>query len=498
MSAKLDDTLKTTSYANQISAQVISSLETMVEKKIAESFQQKLTEASKPTNDLVESLQKQLSTLTANLDAFMKLPPHPPIQERSSFLPKPPQPPQQPQRRTTPIKVADTNLQHSTKHIEKILDDFISEEEEKELMDFFELETFTSEGEREVVQYGEHYRYMGSKTLPKAMPEPVTKLLDKLNSQFGSANKEARFHYKLNSCLVNRYDSKECTLPEHADNEGDIDPKSSILTISLGAPRHLQFRDLSTDKRHEVKCNGRSLYEMTRQSQDFFKHSMAREEDDSCPDGIRLSLTFRAIHWSNFNSTALVGDSNFGQIKFGTGRGKLGESTPGCRFWNPTIADIKPLEYTSYRNVVIMVGTNDLKHSNVTDQKVKELYKMYKTKVSLIRKYNSKCKIYICPVLPTKSHDMNRRIFMFNRFLYDDLCQSDLKVILVEGFIKFLDKRSNLLNNELSRPDVDDLLHLNERGTSVLVKLVKHSIFHVKFSNRLYANVLRGGPADPV
>ena len=212
----------------------------------------------------------------------------------------------------------------------------------------------------------------------------------------------------------------------------------------------------------------------------------------------RVSLTFRAIHWSNFNSTALVGDSNFGPIKFGTGKGKIGESTPGFRFWSPTIDTVKPLEYTSYRNVVLMVGTNDLKEDNVTDEQIKELYKMYKTNVSLIRKYNSKCKIYICPVLPTKSHDKNRKIFMFNKFLYNDLCQSDLKVIMVEGFVKFLDKRTNLLNSELGKPEVRDELHLNRKGISILVALLKRSIFHVKSSNRLYSNVLRGGPIDPV
>ena len=125
-------------------------------------------------------------------------------------------------------------------------------------------------------------------------------------------------------------------------------------------------------------------------------------------------------------------------------------------------------------------------------------YKMYKTNVSLIRKYNSKCKIYICPVLPTKSHEKNRRIFMFNKFLYDDLCQSDLKVILVEGFIKFLDKRTNLLCSGLAKPEVRDELHLNGKGISILVALLKRSIFHVKSSNRLYSNVLRGGPVDPV
>ena len=170
---------------------------------------------------------------------------------------------------------------------------------------------------------------------------------------------------------------------------------------------------------------------MTRHSQDYFKHGMHKEEDLAA-DGIRFSLTFRALHWSNFNSTALIGDSNFGQVKFGDGKGKVGGSTPGVRFWAPTVESVDPLCCSSFKNVVLMVGTNNLK-TNIEDGQIENLYKQYKTKVSLIRKYNPKCKIFVCPVLPTKSHAINRRINIFNRFLHDDLIQcSDLKVVLVE------------------------------------------------------------------
>ena len=51
---------------------------------------------------------------------------------------------------------------------------------------------------------------------------------------------------------------------------------------------------------------------MTRHSQDFYKHQI--KADPGQENSRRYSLTFRAIHWSNFNSTLLVGDSNFGKI----------------------------------------------------------------------------------------------------------------------------------------------------------------------------------------
>ena len=389
-------------------------------------------------------------------------------------------------------------LDHSTKHIENLVEDFISEEEERQLLNLLESEQFIREGNRHVLQYGEHYKYMGSKTKPKPLPDAIRAVMDKLNSQFGKIHQESRFHYSLNSCLVNRYKDKDTSLPEHADNEGDIDPKSSILTLSLGAPRHVHFRDIASGAKTSVLCNTRSLYEMTRHSQDFFKHSMV-SENDSMADGIRYSLTFRAIHWSNFNSTALIGDSNFGQVHFGVGKGKVGQSTPGLRFWSPTIETIDPLSCTPYKNVVLMVGTNDLKN-NISDDQIKDFYKNYKTKIALIRKFNKKCRIFVCPVLPTKSHEINRRVNIFNKYLLDDLIQCDLKVVLVDGFLKFLDKQTNLLSTVLSR---NDNLHLNGKGVSVLVGLIKDSIFksrryNVINSPRLYSNTVRGGPPHPV
>ena len=155
---------------------------------------------------------------------------------------------------------------------------------------------------------------------------------------------------------------------------------------------------------------------------------------------------------------------------------------------------------TSYRNIVIMVGTNNLK-LNISDTEVKDLYRTLKTKITLIRKYNKRGQIYVCPVLPTKTHSINRRINMFNSFILDDLIQSDLNVNYVIGFIDFLDKSSNLLAPRLSK---DDNLHLNGRGISILVRLIKGCIFRSRARNsmiknpRKYSNVVRGGPPEPV
>ena len=480
-SLKLTSSLRETSQANQISSAVIDALEGMVDSK--------LSQLKTGDCDFIEGIQKQLEDLTKNVALLQSAPKSPPHDYQSPPDVKPPE-----------IKTSNINLEHTTKHIDGMVESFITESEEKELMDFLEQETFVSEGKRSVIQYGEYYRYMGSKTKPREMPEKIKNLMDRLNNDYASSHREPRYHYQLNSCLVNRYGNDNDTLPEHADDEGDINALSSIFTVSLGSPRNIWFRDVQSDKRISVLCKGRSMYHMSRHSQDFFKHGIKKQDDPSL--GVRYSLTFRAIHWSNFNSTALIGDSNFGPINFGEGKGKLGQSTPGVRIWSPTIEKIDPLSCTSFKNVVLMVGTNDLKMENVTDEQIHSLYKNYKTKVSLIRKYNSRCRIYICPVLPTKSHDMNRRIGLFNRLIFNDLLQSSLNVIVVEGFLKFLDKSSNLLSADFSRYDRSDMLHLNGKGISVLVGLIKNCIFTTRSRNKinsgkLYASAVRNGP-NPV
>ena len=50
-----------------------------------------------------------------------------------------------------------------------------------------------------------------------------------------------------------------------------------------------------------------------------YKHQVLPNESNT----VRYSITLRSVHWTNFNSTYAVGDSNFGGIEFGSGRGKV-------------------------------------------------------------------------------------------------------------------------------------------------------------------------------
>ena len=489
-SAKTKSTFENIANANEFLSTVVDSLDSMVDTKLTEVL---CTNASS-----MEAISKQLETLSKEI-AELKNTPTPSLR----VTPPGPihQPPAQPQPVPEPILVEDTPLVHNTNHIEDFVEDFITPEDERNLLQLLESETFTREGNRGVMQFGEYYKYMGSKTRPKACPEIIKKLIEKLNQGYAKTHHEARFHYDINSCLVNKYDSNMSVLPEHFDNEGDICPWSSIFTISIGANRKVVFRNTKDNVETIVYCPNRSMYQMTRHSQDFYQHQLKPEPEQE--DTIRYSLTFRAVHWSFYNSTLLVGDSNFGKIQFGNGKGKVGQATPGFRSFVPTVSDIDPLACTSYKNIVVMVGTNDLK-KNMPDPEIRELYKLYKTKISQIRKYNPRCRLLICPVLPTKSLVINKRIFMFNKFINSDLLQSTLHVTFTEGFFEFVDDNSSILKNMYAVNDSNDILHINaNKGVRLLVRLIKQAIFRAKTFNktvdqRTYANVTRGGPIAPI
>jgi len=114
-SAKLESSLQTTSYANQISSQVIETLESLVEKKLAA--------LTGPTDQLVVAIQAQLSEMTREISKLKVGAPVPPLPchptHPHNFHPPPSGPPP-PIARVEPVKVDEINLKHSTKHVEPI------------------------------------------------------------------------------------------------------------------------------------------------------------------------------------------------------------------------------------------------------------------------------------------------------------------------------------------------------------------------------------------
>ena len=464
---------------------------------LPDSFASRRT-ASQPSaieshDEFLKSISERLDALTANQNFVPSVPPpnthnidsSPPASE---LIPEP--------------------LPHGQAIVSDIKHDFIDNSTSSGLIQFLETSEFQSESGHSVLAFGAPYTYTGSKScpVPPTIPSILQPVLDKINAlqtelyyeQFPSLKSRPNSAQVplINSCLVNKYEGPSSSLPLHSDNEVTIDPESSIFTISLGESCKVKFIDQSTNISSEIECPPQSLYYMSRKSQEFYRHCI---EEGSIAHGTRYSLTFRCVNWKNMNSTCLVGDSNTGLLRFGSNkRSTFGELMPGRKFWAPRISNINPQICSAYHNAVILCGINDIKQPNVTSEhEIKKLCDSLILKVKQIKQLNPKCFVYVCPLLPTKDADLNRRVNCFNNVLFRGLASMSSDVQCVQGFHGFAE-HDGMLASQLSKTfdqsNRRDILHLNDCGARVLAGFIKNAIF-----SRLHKGVdRRRGPSSRV
>ena len=387
-------------------------------------------------------------------------------------------------------------VEHSEVTVFLNRDEYISTATEAKLTEFLSKCDFTSEGGREVRSYGEPYTYTGSKSHTEDMPEVIKELQDVLNTEFCAEGN------KIVSCLINKLSGPLSTIAWHSDDEPSIAPDSSIFTISIGDTGTVRFKDKRNGETcSEHVCKSRSLYAMTRRSQEFFKHAILPGEIQ----GVRYSLTFRCVSWRNRNSTIVIGDSNTGDLQFGDAKGTFGKATPGKKVWAPTIDTINPLDSVGYSNVVTLCGINDIRHNNISSRsEVHSVFTSLKAKIEIISQVNPRAKIFVCPLLPTRITDINRKVSYFNSLLVNDLLSSNFNVSIVPGFRDFADQ-SGLLTTKYCRRR-GDALHLNNNsGVHILANKIKTAIFDRKkrrngavTSGRPYSGAVHEDPSTHI
>ena len=104
--------------------------------------------------------------------------------------------------------------------------------------------------------------------------------------------------FELNSCLINYYPDRKSYMPDHSDDEHQIDPDSFIVTLSLGSERTMYFK-LKHSKTviATVNLSDGMIMIFSKNSQDMYTHGIppnlnTRVTDDYIP---RLSATFRKL-----------------------------------------------------------------------------------------------------------------------------------------------------------------------------------------------------------
>ena len=200
---------------------------------------------------------------------------------------------------------------HNVSHLEtdKYQVDFITETEKTELTECLGKIEYESMAGRDICKFGENYKFHGSRQDSKPPPPLIKGLMDKLNSAIGDSAP------LVNSCLVTRYTGPEGCIPLHSDNERALQHDSFIYTLSIGKEATVKFNSTQADDAFSLTPADRSLYVMSRRSNDLFRHQI--EKDPSwAPTDTRISLTFRTLHWRNNNSTLIMGDSNTKRLNF--------------------------------------------------------------------------------------------------------------------------------------------------------------------------------------
>ena len=143
---------------------------------------------------------------------------------------------------------------------------------------------------RHLCYYGSSiYSYNGIRHKPKPIPASgnyLCHILEHIKSVLPD--------FQFNSVLLTKYNNGLDNLGFHSDNEPEIMPNSDIVTISLGQTRIAKFRCLSVGNDYpeqELVLNHGNVMIMSRNSQNFFQHSIAADESENP----RISITLRML-----------------------------------------------------------------------------------------------------------------------------------------------------------------------------------------------------------
>ena len=372
---------------------------------------------------------------------------------------------------------------HQIKPVMKYEENFLSSDVQlhNELLTFLSKQEFNNDG----ILFGESFQMEGESAKP--LPSCFRDVMKNLNDNI----KEGGGNYEINSCRVVKFDSKSLS-KQYCHNEYSINPESNIFSLCLGTSQTFIFTEKFSAEEETFETSIGSLLTMSRNSQNIFSHRIKNELPNQNLCG--FVLTFKCQNINLMNSTCIVGDSNTKGIKFGSGKGTVGERYPGKQVYSPVIKDIDPLSCASYQNVVLSLGVNDVRQSDVKCyDDIKQVYATYKSKLRDINQLNPGAKVFIVPILPTSSEALNAKICDYNRLLINDLHKSFYNVSIVDGVPRFLDSR-NLLKKSLFRK-AGDILHINSAGHALLVRLVKDSIFRRRSNfvdGRSYSSSLKG------
>ncbi len=196
-------------------------------------------------------------------------------------------------------------------------------------------------------------------------------------------------------------------------------------------------------------------------------------------------------------STVIIGDSNTRFLKFGTGQGTFGQNIPGKRIEALHINKINPLDCCGFQNIFIHCGVNDIKSYTINSRdKLSSKFTELKGIIDQILILCPTSKVYVSPILPTKSRDINLRASQFNELLLNfrgNMMHYKFDTLNFNEFVN----NSGYLHEDYGRYwNPEDQLHLGSKGIRVLVGMIRERVYCSTISHsrayRDYGAVLRG------
>ncbi|ELR12449.1 alkylated dna repair protein, putative [Acanthamoeba castellanii str. Neff] len=134
---------------------------------------------------------------------------------------------------------------------------------------------------------GTAYRYAGMDRASRAWPRELEAVRDKLEQLLGQ---------RFNFALCNMYESGRDYIGWHADEERDIEPGSTIASVSLGDVRTFCLRPNARDSPDtSVDLADGSLLAMMGTTQATHKHCVPKRTSTKRADRVRINITFRLL-----------------------------------------------------------------------------------------------------------------------------------------------------------------------------------------------------------
>lgn len=178
--------------------------------------------------------------------------------------------------------------------------DFVSEEEQTELLKVIDSQIWLSDLKRKTQHYGYKYDYT-KKTVDSSLK--LGPLPDWLHTYTDRLVKRGIFSSNIDQVIVNQYQPGQ-GIGRHIDCVPCFGP--IIASLSLNSTCLMEFEHLPSNKKGGMMLESRSLLVLTKEARYEWMHSIPARKEDKFGEEVlqrtrRVSLTFRTVSGASRN-----------------------------------------------------------------------------------------------------------------------------------------------------------------------------------------------------